>query len=63
MSNFQAALQSDATAALAVPCWGMFLLCAGVIGRHLLDVRRLAAWDDDWRAMDPRGPAGASPGP
>jgi hypothetical protein len=63
MSQLQAALQADATAALAVPCWGMLLLSAGIIGRHLLDVRRLAAWDDDWRAMDPRGPAGASPGP
>jgi hypothetical protein len=63
MSHLQAALQSDATAALAVPCWGMFLLSAGIIGRRLLDVRRLAAWDDDWRAMDSRGPAGASPGP
>ena len=63
MSHLQAALQADATAALAVPCWGMFLLSAGIIGRRLLDVRRLAAWDDDWRAMDPRGPAGANPGP
>jgi hypothetical protein len=41
----------------------MFLLFAGVLGRRLLDVRRLAAWDADWRATDPRGPAGASPGP
>jgi hypothetical protein len=63
MSHLQAALQPDATAALAVPCWGMFLLCAGIIGRRLLDARRLAAWDLDWRAMDPRGPAGANPGP
>ncbi len=50
MSQLQAALQADATAALAVPCWGVLLLSAGIIGRHLLDVRRLAAWDDDWQA-------------
>jgi hypothetical protein len=62
-SSFQAELQAYVTAAMAVPCWGMFLLFAGVLGRRLLDVRRLAAWDADWQAMDPRGPAGASPGP
>jgi hypothetical protein len=62
-SPFQAELQAYVTAAMAVPCWGMFLLFAGVLGRRLLDVRRLAAWDADWQATDPRGPAGASPGP
>lgn len=62
-SSFQAELQAYVTAAMAVPCWGMFLLFAGVLGRRLLDVRRLAAWDADWQATDPRGPAGASPGP
>jgi len=62
-SPFQAALQAYVTAAMAVPCWGMFLLCAGLLGRRLLDDRRLAAWDADWQAMDPRGPAGANPGP
>jgi len=63
MSEFQAAFQADVTAIMAVPCWGMLLLCAGVLGHRLLDTRRLAAWDDDWRAMDPRGPTGANPGP
>ncbi|HEX9359845.1 MAG TPA: hypothetical protein VF933_39310 [Streptosporangiaceae bacterium] len=48
---------------MAVPCWAMFLLGTGVVSRRLLDARRLAAWDADWEATDPRGPAGASPGP
>ena len=62
-SPFQAAFQAGVTAAMAVPCWGVVLLCAGLLSRRLLDARRLAAWDADWQAMDPRGPAGANPGP
>jgi len=58
-----AAFQADVTAAMAVPCWGMLLLCAGFLSRRLLDVRLLAAWDADWQAMGRRGPAGANPGP
>ncbi len=48
---------------MAVPFWVILLLCAGALGRRLLDVRRLAAWDADWEAVDRRGPAGANPGP
>jgi hypothetical protein len=59
----QARIQATFSAAMAVPFWGLLLLCAGVLGRRQLDVRRLAAWDTDWAAADPRGPAGASPGP
>ena len=62
-SPFQAAFQAGVTAAMAVPCWGVALLCAGLLSRRLLDARRLAAWDAGWQAMDPRGPAGANPGP
>ncbi len=62
-SPFQAALQAGVTAAIAVPCWGMVLLCAGILSRRVLDARRLAAWGAEWQAVDPRGPAGASPGP
>ncbi len=62
-SPFQAELQACVTAAIAVPCWAMLLLCTGVVSRRLLDARRLAAWDADWEAVNPRGPAGASPGP
>jgi hypothetical protein len=59
----QASIQATATAAITVPCWGLLLLCAGVLGRRLLDARRLAAWGADWAAADRRGPAGANPGP
>ena len=62
-SPFQAELQACITAAMAVPCWAVLLLWAGLVSRRLLDGRRLAAWDAGWEAMDPRGPAGASPGP
>jgi hypothetical protein len=62
-SPFQAALQATVTAAMAVPCWGIVLVGAGVGSRRLLDALRLPAWDADWQAMDPRGPAGANPGP
>ncbi len=63
MTPSQAAIQATCSAAMTVPCWGMLLLCAGVLSRRLLDARRLAAWDADWEAVDPRGPAGANPGP
>ncbi len=63
MSEFQAAFQADVTAIIVVPCWAMLLLGAGVVSHRLLEGRRLAAWDAEWRAMDRRGPAGASPGP
>ncbi|MGI8447206.1 MAG: Rv1733c family protein [Streptosporangiaceae bacterium] len=45
MSAFQAAFQADVTAIMAVPCWAMLLLAAGVLSHRLLDARRLAAWD------------------
>ena len=59
----QARIQATFSAAMAVPCWGVLLLCTGLLSRRLLDARRLAAWDTDWAAVDPRGPAGANPGP
>ena len=62
-SPVQAELQAWITAGIAVPCWAVLLFCAGAVSRRLLDARRLAAWDAGWEAMDPRGPAGASPGP
>ena len=33
---------------------GVVLLATGVLARHLLDRRRLAAWDADWQATGPR---------
>jgi hypothetical protein len=63
LTRSQAAIQATCTAAITVPCWGMVLLCLGVLSRRLLDRRRLAAWDADWAAVDRRGQAGANPGP
>jgi hypothetical protein len=58
----QARIQAAFSAAMAVPFWGILLLCTGFLGRRLLDARRLAAWGADWEAADRRGPAGANPG-
>jgi hypothetical protein len=58
----QTRIQATFSAAMAVPFWGILLLCAGALSRRLLDARRLAAWDADWEAADRRGPAGANPG-
>jgi hypothetical protein len=63
MTPSQAEIQATCSAVMTVPCWGILLLCTGVLSRRLLDARRLAAWDADWEAVDPRGPAGANPGP
>jgi len=37
---------------MAVPCWGILLLCTGAVSHRLLDARRLAAWDADWEAVE-----------
>jgi hypothetical protein len=59
----QTRIQATFSAAMAVPCWGVLLVCTGALSRRLLDARRLAAWDADWAAVDHRGQAGANPGP
>jgi hypothetical protein len=61
LSPFQATTQADIVAVIAVQFWGMILLGAGILGRHLIDARRMAAWDADLRTADLSGPAGASP--
>ena len=63
LTRSQTRIQATFSAVMAVPCWGVLLLCTGALGRRLLDARRLAAWDADWEAVDRRGPAGANPGP
>ena len=37
----------------AVLLVGAVVVCAGKLGCWLLDRRRLAAWDADWRATEP----------
>jgi hypothetical protein len=61
MSPRQAAAQADLAAAIAVPVWALTMVCAGMACHHVLDRRRLAAWDADWRTLNLSGPAGASP--
>ena len=61
MSPRQAVTQAGLAAAIAIPVWGLTLLCAGMACRHVLDRRRLAAWEADWRTLNFSGPAGASP--
>ena len=61
MSPRQAVTQADLAAAIAVPVWALTLLCAGMACRHMLDRRRLAAWEAEWRTLNFSGPAGASP--
>jgi hypothetical protein len=61
MSPRQATAQADLAAGIAVLVWALILLSTGMIGRHLLDRRRLAAWETEWRTSSLSGPAGASP--
>jgi len=46
--------QAVLAAAAAVVALGYLLPCAGLLARGLLARRRLAAWDADWRATEPR---------
>ena len=62
MSPRQALTQAVLTAAFAVPVWALTLLGAGVLCHRILDRRRLAGWETDWRTFNLSGPAGASPG-
>ena len=57
----QANSQAGVIAGLVVPFWVMILWGTGLFGRHLIDVRRMAAWNAELRAAQLSGPAGASP--
>jgi hypothetical protein len=61
MSPFQATSQAYAIAVIAVPFWGMLLCGIGLLGRRVIDARRMAAWDADLRAAKLTGPSGTSP--
>lgn len=61
MSPVNAANQADVVAAITVSFWGLILCVTGMFGRHLIDRRRMAAWDADLRAAKLTGPADASP--
>jgi hypothetical protein len=53
--------QANVIAGLVVPFWVMILWGTWLFGRHLIDARRMAAWDAELRAAQLSGPAGASP--
>lgn len=57
----EAATQADLMAVIAGALWGLLLLAAGLLGRILIDARRMAAWDADLRAAHLSGPASTSP--
>ena len=61
MTPSQAGGQAGVIAGLVVAFWGMILWGAGLLGRHLIDTRRMAALDAELRAAELSGPAGASP--
>jgi hypothetical protein len=50
----QVAGQASVAAVLAVFALGLALLGVGRVARLVLDRRRLAAWDADWKATGPR---------
>lgn len=57
----QAATQADFIAAAAGTLWGLLLLAAGMLGRILIDARRMAGWDADLQTANLGGPASTSP--
>ena len=61
MTPSQAGGQAGVIAGLVVAFWAMILWGAGLLGRHLIDARRMAALDAELRAAQLSGPAGASP--
>jgi hypothetical protein len=53
LRHAQVAGQAVIAAVLAPLVLGLVLLCLGGLSRLVLDRRRLAAWDADWRATGP----------
>jgi hypothetical protein len=45
-------------AVLAVAFFGMGLLCAADVARDIIDRRRMASWDAEWRVTGPRWSSG-----
>jgi hypothetical protein len=61
ISPSQAVTQADLAAPTAVLLWALILQCAGMACHHVLDRRRLAAWEADWSTLNFSGPTGTSP--
>lgn len=52
--DHQVAEQAALAAVVAAALLGMVLMAAGLGARWVLDTRRLAAWDTEWRVTGPR---------
>lgn len=52
--NHQVGEQAALAAVMASLLLGLLLLCAGLGTRRVLDARRMAAWDAEWRVTGPR---------
>jgi len=54
LTDSQVAGEAALAGILGVMALGLLLTVAGALVRHVLDKRRMAAWDADWRATGPR---------
>jgi hypothetical protein len=52
--DHQVGEQAALAALMAALLLGLLLLCAGLVTRRVLDARRMAAWDAEWRVTGPR---------
>lgn len=52
--DHQVGEQAALAAVIAGLLLGLLLLCAGLVTRRVLDARRMAAWDAEWRVTGPR---------
>jgi hypothetical protein len=52
--DHQVGEQAALAAVVAGMLLGLLLLCAGLATRRVLDARRMAAWDAEWRVKGPR---------
>jgi hypothetical protein len=54
LRDHQVGEQAMLAGVVASALLGLLLLCAGMLARRVLDVRRMAAWDAEWRVTGPR---------
>jgi hypothetical protein len=54
LTDSQVADEATLAGILGVIALGLLLALTGALVRHVLDKRRMAAWDADWRATGPR---------
>jgi hypothetical protein len=54
LRDHQVAEQAVLAGVVAAAFLGLALLCAGLFARRMLDARRIADWDAEWRVTGPR---------